>query len=95
MCAYKAYKLIQLYKHRQIILSTLLTFQSSVPPSITEGTTNVTVTVNIQTTLSCEATGIPKPTVTWTKDSQPLNTDQNQNMYRFSQVFFLFHCTSL
>ncbi|XP_047673954.1 hemicentin-1 isoform X2 [Tachysurus fulvidraco] len=56
--------------------------QVYVPPSITEGPTNVTVTVNIQTTLSCEATGIPKPTVTWTKDAQPLNTDQNQNMYR-------------
>lgn len=66
--------------------------QSSVPPSIAEGPTNVTVTVNIQTTLSCEATGIPKPTVTWTKDARPLNTDQNQNMYRFSQVFFLFYC---
>lgn len=79
--------MIQLCQHMQIIIPGLLTFQSSVPPSITEGPTNVTVTVNIQTTLSCEATGIPKPTVTWTKDAQLLNTDQNQNMYRFSQVF--------
>uniref|UniRef100_A0A3B4E5X1 Hemicentin 1 n=1 Tax=Pygocentrus nattereri TaxID=42514 RepID=A0A3B4E5X1_PYGNA len=66
--------------------------QVYVPPSIADGPTNVTVTVNIQTTLSCEATGIPKPSVTWTKDTRPLNTDQNQNMYRFSQVFFLFYC---
>ncbi len=57
-----------------------------VPPSITEGPTNITATVNIQTTLSCEATGIPKPSVRWTKNSQALNIDQNQNMYRFSQV---------
>uniref|UniRef100_A0AAR2KQZ6 Hemicentin 1 n=1 Tax=Pygocentrus nattereri TaxID=42514 RepID=A0AAR2KQZ6_PYGNA len=56
--------------------------QVYVPPSIADGPTNVTVTVNIQTTLSCEATGIPKPSVTWTKDTRPLNTDQNQNMYR-------------
>ncbi|XP_066533975.1 hemicentin-1 [Hoplias malabaricus] len=56
--------------------------QVYVPPSISEGPTNVTVIVNIQTTLSCEASGIPKPTVTWTKDTRPLNTDQNQNMYR-------------
>ncbi|TSL47575.1 Hemicentin-1 [Bagarius yarrelli] len=56
--------------------------QVYVPPSIAEGPTNITVTVNIQTTLSCEATGIPKPTVTWTKNTRPLNTDQNQNMYR-------------
>ncbi|KAM4629779.1 hemicentin-1 [Polymixia lowei] len=56
--------------------------QVYVPPSITGGRTNVTVTVNVQTTLSCEATGIPKPTVTWTKNGRTLNTDQNQNMYR-------------
>uniref|UniRef100_A0A8B9H3J1 Hemicentin 1 n=1 Tax=Astyanax mexicanus TaxID=7994 RepID=A0A8B9H3J1_ASTMX len=52
------------------------------PPSIADGSTNVTVTVNIQTTLSCEATGIPKPSLTWSKDGRPINTDHNQNMYR-------------
>ncbi|XP_050994845.1 LOW QUALITY PROTEIN: hemicentin-1 [Labeo rohita] len=56
--------------------------QVNVPPSIAEGPTNITVTVNVQTTLSCEATGIPKPSVRWTKNAQALNTDQNQNMYR-------------
>ncbi|KAK1804810.1 hypothetical protein P4O66_003652 [Electrophorus voltai] len=56
--------------------------QVYVPPSIAEGPTNVTVMVNVQTTLSCEATGIPKPSVIWTKDTHPLHTDQNQNMYR-------------
>ncbi|KAJ0065491.1 hypothetical protein NL108_012446 [Boleophthalmus pectinirostris] len=56
--------------------------QVYVPPSISEGRTNVTVTVNIQTTLSCEATGIPKPTVSWRKNGRLINTDQNQNMYR-------------
>lgn len=53
-----------------------------VPPSIGGGRTNVTVTVNVQTTLSCEATGIPKPAVSWTKNGRTINTDQNQNMYR-------------
>lgn len=53
-----------------------------VPPSIAEGRDNVTVTVNVQTTLSCEATGIPRPTVSWTKNGRAINTDQNQNMYR-------------
>ncbi|XP_048833472.1 hemicentin-1 isoform X1 [Brienomyrus brachyistius] len=56
--------------------------QVYVPPSIAQGPTNITVTVNVQTTLSCEATGIPKPTVTWKKNGRLLNTDQNQNMYR-------------
>ncbi|KAJ8376139.1 hypothetical protein SKAU_G00067190 [Synaphobranchus kaupii] len=56
--------------------------QVYVPPSIAKGPSNITVTVNVQTTLSCEATGIPKPTVTWRKNGRQLNTDQNQNMYR-------------
>lgn len=54
----------------------------AVPPSIFDGRLDVTVTVNVQTTLSCEASGIPKPTVTWMKNGQVINTDQNQNMYR-------------
>lgn len=61
----------------------------SVPPSIADGRDNVTVTVNVQTTLSCEATGIPKPTVSWMKNGRAINTDQNQNMYRLMQVFSL------
>lgn len=60
-----------------------------VPPSIADSRTNVTVIVNVQTTLSCEATGIPKPTVSWTKNGRTINTDQNQNMYRLIQVFSL------
>ncbi|XP_042370765.1 hemicentin-1 [Plectropomus leopardus] len=56
--------------------------QVYVPPSIADSRTNVTVTVNVQTTLSCEATGIPKPTVSWMKNGRTINTDQNQNMYR-------------
>ncbi|XP_026178915.1 hemicentin-1 [Mastacembelus armatus] len=56
--------------------------QVDVPPSIADGRTNVTVIVNVQTTLSCEASGIPKPTVSWTKNGRAINTDQNQNMYR-------------
>lgn len=53
-----------------------------VPPSIALGPTNITVTVNIQTTLACEATGIPKPSVNWRKNGHLLNVDQNQNSYR-------------
>ncbi|GAB1285527.1 Hemicentin-1 [Apodemus speciosus] len=56
--------------------------QVHVPPSIAVGPTNVTVTVNVQTTLSCEATGIPKPSITWRKNGHLLNVDQNQNSYR-------------
>uniref|UniRef100_A0A8C2MET6 Hemicentin-1 n=1 Tax=Cricetulus griseus TaxID=10029 RepID=A0A8C2MET6_CRIGR len=56
--------------------------QVHVPPSIALGPTNVTVTVNVQTTLACEATGIPKPSIYWRKNGHLLNVDQNQNSYR-------------
>uniref|UniRef100_A0A8C6QPP1 Hemicentin-1 n=1 Tax=Nannospalax galili TaxID=1026970 RepID=A0A8C6QPP1_NANGA len=56
--------------------------QVHVPPSIAMGPTNITVTVNVQTTLACEVTGIPKPLITWRKNGHVLNVDQNQNSYR-------------
>ncbi|XP_044528060.1 hemicentin-1 [Gracilinanus agilis] len=56
--------------------------QVHVPPSVAPGSTNITVTVNVQTTLACEATGIPRPSITWKKNGQFLNVDQNQNSYR-------------
>lgn len=61
-----------------------------VPPSIANSQTNVTVIVNVQTTLPCEASGIPKPTVSWQKKGRTISTDQNQNMYRLNQVFSFF-----
>ncbi|XP_062920094.1 hemicentin-1 isoform X2 [Mobula hypostoma] len=56
--------------------------QIYVPPSIAPGLNNITILVNVQTTLACEASGIPKPTVSWKKNGRLLSTDQNQNMYR-------------
>ncbi|KAL7984810.1 hypothetical protein Chor_003380, partial [Crotalus horridus] len=41
------------------------------------GPVNVTVSVNIQTTLPCETTGIPKPAIAWKKNGHVLNLDQN------------------
>eukprot|EP00076_Gallus_gallus_P024039 XP_015146078.1 hemicentin-1 isoform X10 [Gallus gallus] len=56
--------------------------QVLVPPTIASGHTNITVTVNMQTTLPCEATGIPRPAVSWKKNGHLLSLDQNQNTYR-------------
>ncbi|XP_060132638.1 hemicentin-1 isoform X1 [Zootoca vivipara] len=53
-----------------------------VPPSVAPGPGNITVTVNVQTTLPCETTGIPKPAVIWKKNGHNLNVDQNQNTFR-------------
>ncbi|XP_067391212.1 hemicentin-1 isoform X2 [Emydura macquarii macquarii] len=57
--------------------------QVHVPPSIAPGPINITVTVNVQTTLPCETTGIPSPAISWKKNGRLLNVDQNQNTYRF------------
>uniref|UniRef100_A0A8C6YIL3 Hemicentin 1 n=1 Tax=Nothoprocta perdicaria TaxID=30464 RepID=A0A8C6YIL3_NOTPE len=56
--------------------------QVLVPPTIAPGPSNITVTVNVQTTLPCETSGIPRPAVSWTKNGHLLHVDQNQNMYR-------------
>uniref|UniRef100_A0A674IMN9 Hemicentin-1 n=1 Tax=Terrapene triunguis TaxID=2587831 RepID=A0A674IMN9_9SAUR len=56
--------------------------QVQVPPSIAPGPTNITVTVNVQTTLPCDTTGIPRPAISWKKNGHLLNVDQNQNTYR-------------
>ncbi|NWI93347.1 HMCN1 protein, partial [Pitta sordida] len=56
--------------------------QVLVPPVIAPGQTNITVTVNVQTTLPCETTGIPKPAISWKKNGHLLSVDQNQNTYR-------------
>ncbi|XP_055962583.1 hemicentin-1 [Sorex fumeus] len=56
--------------------------QVHVPPAIAPGPANVTAPVNLQTTLACEVSGLPKPSVVWRKNGQPLSVDQNQNSYR-------------
>ncbi|NWV42606.1 HMCN1 protein, partial [Grantiella picta] len=56
--------------------------QVLVPPTVAPGQTNITVTVNVQTTLPCEATGIPRPAISWKKNGHLLSVDQNQNTYR-------------
>ncbi|NXU50379.1 HMCN1 protein, partial [Turnix velox] len=56
--------------------------QVIVPPTIAPGLTNITVTVNAQTILPCETTGIPRPAVRWKKNGHLLSVDQNQNTYR-------------
>ncbi|NWV14212.1 HMCN1 protein, partial [Ptilonorhynchus violaceus] len=56
--------------------------QVLVPPTIAPGQTNITVTVNVQTTLPCETTGIPRPAISWKKNGHLLSVDQNQNTYR-------------
>uniref|UniRef100_A0A8C4NJY2 Ig-like domain-containing protein n=1 Tax=Eptatretus burgeri TaxID=7764 RepID=A0A8C4NJY2_EPTBU len=56
--------------------------QVHVAVSIFPGDTNVTSMLNTKAILPCEATGIPKPTITWNKIYEPLDTGPQQNIYR-------------
>lgn len=53
---------------------------SSVPPSIigqVELPENVSVVVKNPVALSCEASGIPLPVITWLKDGQPIKASSS------------------
>ncbi|XP_076126836.1 hemicentin-1 [Alosa pseudoharengus] len=53
--------------------------QVQVPPGVdhVEPTEQVTVVSGSQVTLTCEARGVPPPTLTWLKDGQPLSLQRN------------------
>uniref|UniRef100_A0A3P9HGW2 Ig-like domain-containing protein n=1 Tax=Oryzias latipes TaxID=8090 RepID=A0A3P9HGW2_ORYLA len=59
-----------------------------VPPSIANSQTNVTVIVNVQTTLPCEASGIPKPTVSWLKKGRTISLSLVLNIIFCQKSFF-------
>uniref|UniRef100_A0A8C4IV11 Hemicentin-2 n=1 Tax=Dicentrarchus labrax TaxID=13489 RepID=A0A8C4IV11_DICLA len=53
-----------------------------VGPSINPGPFNVTVTTGIRAVLSCEATGIPPPKVSWKRNGTPFDSSQQPAAYR-------------
>ncbi|KAG2469773.1 HMCN2 protein, partial [Polypterus senegalus] len=60
----------------------IITSTHPVSPSILSGPVNVTLTANLRSPLSCEATGMPRPQVTWKKNGIPLDFSPYQNKYR-------------
>ncbi|XP_067398294.1 hemicentin-2 [Emydura macquarii macquarii] len=54
-----------------------------VPPAIAPGPSNLTLRAHSPASLACEATGLPKPHVTWKKNGQLLNVNFPQSPYRF------------
>ncbi|XP_054077069.1 hemicentin-2 isoform X2 [Rissa tridactyla] len=51
-----------------------------VPPAFVQGsglTTNVSVSLHGALTLTCEATGVPLPTVTWSRDGSPVTPSKH------------------
>ncbi|XP_029816435.1 hemicentin-2 [Manacus vitellinus] len=65
-----------------------------VPPEFLQGsglTTNVTISLQESLTLTCEATGVPQPTVTWFWDGSPVTPSENMHVLSGGWLLRLTH----
>ncbi|XP_042642365.1 hemicentin-2 [Tyto alba] len=65
-----------------------------VPPDIIQGsglTTNVSVSLQGSLTLTCEATGVPLPTVTWSWDGSPVTPSEHMHVLSGGWLLRLTH----
>ena len=80
-----SYLISTFYIRSPQIIIFLLFFVIIDQPEFTAHPQNVTKLEGYNVTLSCNATGNPKPAITWTRSGTPINTDSNDSRINFSE----------